>query len=566
MAVEAGPSREDTPEATGGRGPTIRFITVFVAVILFLLTGYRYAINTRLNDWYLFQVAQHTSWVLGKVGHSSALESGLRTGPSPREVRASLNAWKQGRETPTAEEVAAASPAPLTPWERWSYRAHHTRQATQGGLHGPYVSFDLQPGITQQLRQAYAELEMLETDSALSADKRAAKRAKLQQKIEALQSRHRELMETRSGRAHPERGKFFDFYVVSECGAIEVMAIFLAAILAFPTRWWKRFVGLLLGLPIMYAINIFRLSCLGVIGALTAGGRIFHFSHHYVWQAIYIIFVVVVWLTWLEFLVNREPRIPPFFRSMFAPGARIRRVAIFGVRFAISIVVCAVLWWWFLPVYGRALLAISMWILRWSTSLLIDGGRIEPHGLLNTETRLIFEMAGREPALPIALLVTNIPPYIALVLATAGLRFWRRLRILAYGCGILMAGHVTFIVVVLRYQSELQRASEIPIAIIQFFLTLPVLLWIVFAYWDQMMRYLAAQEGRGGQPPDIHGAPESGPESTAPNGTEASPSFDATPGETARRTPVSPTCVLPGQPIDFQKNSDKSGEDKDGTA
>ncbi|HEX72867.1 MAG TPA: hypothetical protein ENN65_06095, partial [Candidatus Hydrogenedentes bacterium] len=389
----------------------------------------------------------------------------------------------------------------------------------------------------------------------------------LQQEIEALRARHRELMEDRSDRVHPERGKFFDFYVVSECGAIEVMAIFLAAILAFPTRWWKRLVGLVLGLPIMYAVNIFRLSCLAVIGALTAGGSIFHFSHHYVWQAIYIIFVVVVWLAWLEFLVNQEPRMPPFFRTMFAPQARIRRVAMFGVRFAVSIVICAVLWWWFVPVYGRALLAICMWILRWSTSLTIDGGRIEAHGLLNTETRLIFEMAGREPALPIALLVTNIPPYIALVLATAGLRLWRRLRILAYGCGILMAGHVAFIVVVLRYQSELQRASEVPTAIIQFFLTLPFLLWIVFAYWDQMMRYLASQEGRGGQqPPDNGGGPESGPESAPPGGPESSPSPDATPGETPRRTPVSPTCVLPGEPIDLQKNGDKSGENKDGSA
>ena len=78
--------------------------------------------------------------------------------------------------------------------------------------------------------------------------------------------------------------------------------------MAFPTRWWKRALGLVAGIPLMYLVNIFRLSCLAVIGALDGGGQWFNFAHHYVWQAVYIVFVVAVWLAWVEYVVRRRVR------------------------------------------------------------------------------------------------------------------------------------------------------------------------------------------------------------------------------------------------------------------
>ncbi len=105
-------------------------------------------------------------------------------------------------------------------------------------------------------------------------------------------------------------GRSFVFIIVPECGAIEVMAIFLAAVIAFPTRWWKRLLGLLVGLPVMYFVNVFRLSCLAVVGALdtTKDRWVFDFAHHYVWQTIYIVFVVAVWLLWIEYVVKGRKR------------------------------------------------------------------------------------------------------------------------------------------------------------------------------------------------------------------------------------------------------------------
>jgi hypothetical protein len=38
----------------------------------------------------------------------------------------------------------------------------------------------------------------------------------------------------------------------------------------------------------------------------------------------------------------------------------------------------------------------------------------------------------------------------------------------------------------MRFQTQLMKASEVPTAVVQFFLTLPFLLWIAFAYWDKI--------------------------------------------------------------------------------
>ena len=103
-----------------------------------------------------------------------------------------------------------------------------------------------------------------------------------------------------------QQGLYFSFNVVPACGAIEVMAIFLAAVIAFPAPWRSRAWGLLLGLAILYGVNLLRLCCLALIGAFDTGGPWFTFVHEYVWQAIYVIFVVVVWLVWVEVFVQRR--------------------------------------------------------------------------------------------------------------------------------------------------------------------------------------------------------------------------------------------------------------------
>jgi exosortase/archaeosortase family protein len=166
------------------------------------------------------------------------------------------------------------------------------------------VSFVLHPGISSEIDELQEK-----ADGIMEGQKDAAERDRLRAPVQARLEELRKVQQAiykgeRPAGDDPTRS--FTFIVVSECGAIEVMAIFLAAVLAFPALWWKRLVGLAAGLPLMYGVNIFRLSVLGVIGALDRDGKWFKFAHEYVWQAVYIVFVVAVWLAWVEYIVRRN--------------------------------------------------------------------------------------------------------------------------------------------------------------------------------------------------------------------------------------------------------------------
>lgn len=94
----------------------------------------------------------------------------------------------------------------------------------------------------------------------------------------------------------------FRFQLAPDCGALESMALFLAAVMAFPSRWRHRLAGSVLGIAFLYVVNVVRLACLAVLGALVADRGWFDFAHKYVWQGAYVVFVVVAWLLWIEFI------------------------------------------------------------------------------------------------------------------------------------------------------------------------------------------------------------------------------------------------------------------------
>jgi len=227
------------------------------------------------------------------------------TNASPAQVRAELAAWEQGEEAPEFVDPSEDEP-PLTPWESWRHRVLRSRSSGSTTSIGPHVVFFLERGLKSE------ELELRRLGTDLGKDATLSRMERLKER-EAIQDRKLEVNRAiQAIREDPEAdraplGKVFSFDLVSECGAIEVMAIFIAAVIAFPTRWWKRLAGLLVGVPLMYGVNIFRLVCLGFVGALdtTPDLEYFDFAHHYVWQSIYVVFVVAVWLLWVELLVRK---------------------------------------------------------------------------------------------------------------------------------------------------------------------------------------------------------------------------------------------------------------------
>ena len=405
-ALSSPASSQDAPAAR--RRGALSFVAIFLAATVALLVLARFTVNTPFVNWYLFQVARSTSWVLGLIGESSNLEDPQMYEGREGSIRAALAGAAAEESSEEMQSREDGQPS-LTAYEAWLYRslllkrqyeqtraaiqntrpregaipadepqrvaalwnnfdrlAASTRQdgpagrmqvmppqmgdflkATEDALrqlenntlpaeasrstllaeletnitgamaqqneflraraaqlsiqvydrHGPTVSYVAKAGLAAQLRIAEAELARMRPASAGD-------------RVEQIKAQVESIKAKRAAAASPaelailDRDVRFHFNVVPDCGALPSMAIFVAAILAFPARLWKRLVGMLVGIPALYLINVARLACLAMIGAHWGNGKEFEFAHEYVWQAVYIIFVVMVWLLWVELLVR----------------------------------------------------------------------------------------------------------------------------------------------------------------------------------------------------------------------------------------------------------------------
>ena len=96
----------------------------------------------------------------------------------------------------------------------------------------------------------------------------------------------------------------FAVRIITECTGLFEMAIYAACVLAFPTSWRKKGLGLLLGIPAIYIFNLLRILCLLVVGRFA--NSTFDFFHLYFWQATLIIMITSVWLLWIYVIVRDE--------------------------------------------------------------------------------------------------------------------------------------------------------------------------------------------------------------------------------------------------------------------
>ena len=92
----------------------------------------------------------------------------------------------------------------------------------------------------------------------------------------------------------------FGLEIIDECTAIFSSIVYCSAVLAYPTTLKNKSFGIAFGVPSLYAINILRLSILALVGVYHPD--MFEFVHVYLWQASFIIFVVVIFLLWLKLL------------------------------------------------------------------------------------------------------------------------------------------------------------------------------------------------------------------------------------------------------------------------
>lgn len=90
----------------------------------------------------------------------------------------------------------------------------------------------------------------------------------------------------------------FSLNIAMGCDGVEASSLFLAGVLAFPTSWRARLIGLALGAPLIHAINLARLVGLYYAGVYFPSA--IEELHVYVAQTIVILLSTAILILWLE--------------------------------------------------------------------------------------------------------------------------------------------------------------------------------------------------------------------------------------------------------------------------
>lgn len=99
------------------------------------------------------------------------------------------------------------------------------------------------------------------------------------------------------------RSSSFGVNIENGCNGVETGLLFGAAVLAFPARWSRRLIGLIVGFLAIQVLNLIRVITLFWIGLHRPA--LFSSSHTVIWQSVVVLFGVLLFLLW----ASRERRL-----------------------------------------------------------------------------------------------------------------------------------------------------------------------------------------------------------------------------------------------------------------
>jgi exosortase H (IPTLxxWG-CTERM-specific) len=101
----------------------------------------------------------------------------------------------------------------------------------------------------------------------------------------------------------------FAVAIEAGCNGVEASIVLVAAMLAFPAPWRRKLIGLVVGVIAVQGLNIVRVISLFYLGQWSID--VFDFAHQYVWQALIMLDVLIVWLLWVRTLPRAAPAAAP---------------------------------------------------------------------------------------------------------------------------------------------------------------------------------------------------------------------------------------------------------------
>jgi len=96
----------------------------------------------------------------------------------------------------------------------------------------------------------------------------------------------------------------FSVNILDGCNGVDVMAIVAAAVLAFPSSFKEKLLGLAMAMPGVQIINVVRIVSLYYIGLRWPA--LFERFHLYVWQTAVILLSLTIWMVWARFLTGER--------------------------------------------------------------------------------------------------------------------------------------------------------------------------------------------------------------------------------------------------------------------
>ncbi len=98
----------------------------------------------------------------------------------------------------------------------------------------------------------------------------------------------------------------FAVSIEAGCNGVEATIVLIAAMLAFPAPWKNKIVGLTVGIVAVQGLNIVRIISLFYLGQWNY--EVFEWAHLYVWQALIMLDVLIVWIIWVRLVPGRRDR------------------------------------------------------------------------------------------------------------------------------------------------------------------------------------------------------------------------------------------------------------------
>jgi len=96
----------------------------------------------------------------------------------------------------------------------------------------------------------------------------------------------------------------FAVAIEAGCNGVEAALVLTAAMLAFPATWRHRLAGIVVGVAAVQVLNIVRVISLFYLGQWNED--VFEWAHLYVWQALIMLDVLIVWVIWVRLASARR--------------------------------------------------------------------------------------------------------------------------------------------------------------------------------------------------------------------------------------------------------------------